>query len=95
MPPTTEEFEKLLALRRCLHALAADDATSEEAGEEMLDLLPRLRDVFGPAFPPSVHERLDGLESGLREGTLTPAAVRAHGAAIAAGLGIAFLDPAR
>ena len=90
MPPTTEEFEKLLALRGCLQGLAAQDAS---AGDALLALLPGLRRVFGPAFPAAAHHELDDLEAALREGRLRPEAVRASAARLSRALGLPFLDP--
>ena len=86
MPPTTQEFEKLIALRRCLRGLEADDGT---AATDFLALLPGLREVFGPALPPPVHRHLEAIESALRDAYATPDGIREHAHAISKALGMA------
>jgi hypothetical protein len=90
LPPTTEEFKKLIALGDCLRGLAAEEAAS---GSAFLELLPGLRTVFGPAFPTAVHERLEAIESDLLSGRARPDVIRARASEISAELGIPFLAP--
>jgi hypothetical protein len=86
-PPATEEFKKLIALRRGFDALGEGGPRFGAAREDLLALLPRLRDVFGPAFPNLVHEHLDAIEADLRAGRCNPEAIGRRARAVTTALG--------
>jgi len=94
MPPTTQEFKKLISLRRLLGSMA-DGEDVASVRDEFLALLPELEKVFSPAFPPAVREHLKAIETELRSGRSRALPMAQRAAAIIDGLGLRFPDGIR